>query len=133
MDNSFDVSSLVKDFDEANSFWIEQDVSDFEKSYQFLKTLAAIGKDVPETLYKLYADSTQVSKEVLYTVLSYFEGLELIEIQCDCVGNDKYYCEVPQHNQENVAYENGRKALLEKNNDYIITLEGITDIQDLYR
>ena len=131
MSSRYDVTSLIKDMDEFQPLLNESGLSEVELAYQFLKTLAAVGRDVPETLYKVYASGVAISKTTLYAVSSYFEGAGLINIVCDCYDGGGL-CEKPNH-FNNQAYDNGLGHLRTEDSGYASIIKQIGNIQDLYR
>jgi len=131
MNQEYDVSSIVMDMDETSEALNDASESDVERAYQFLKTLAAIGKEVPETLYKVYAGGVAIPATTLYAVTSYFEGAGLITIICDCYDGGGF-CEKPNH-FNNPSYDNGLNHLEYKNEAIEKIIQHIKNIQDLYR
>jgi hypothetical protein len=131
MTEGYDVTSLVRSMDDSNELLNSNKSSDVERAYQFLKFLAAIGKDSPETLYKVYASGVDVPPTILYAVTSYFEGAGHINIVCDCYDGGGF-CEKPNH-FNNQSYDNGLGHLDSKDIAIEEVAQHIENIRQLFR
>jgi len=131
MSNDYDIDTMCSDvvdvLDELNI----EDYTELDRAYQILKIMAAIGKDIPETMYKVYTSGVVIPREILYGITSYFEGAGLINIVCDCYDGGGF-CEKPYH-IDNKAYDNGLSHLRANDEGYSVICQQIGNYQDLYR
>jgi hypothetical protein len=131
MYQDFDIGLLCKNTLDSQELLNSENFSEIERAYQTLKMLAAIGKDIPETLYKVYTLGVDIPREMLYAITSYFEGAGLVNIVCDCYDGGGY-CEKPNHTYNN-SYDSGLQHLREINDGYTDICKHIENIQETYR
>lgn len=125
-----DTQTLLLDMQEALDVLCEEQATDVARAYWFLKSLAAVGRDVPETLYKIYASGVGIPRETLYAVTSFMEGAGFINIICDCWDGGGL-CEKPSH-FHNGSYDNGLSRLQAEADDYAEIEKQIGNIRGCY-
>jgi hypothetical protein len=131
MSDDCNVDGLCKDITELRSELDTEDFTELDRAFQILKSLSAVGRDIPETMFKVYTAGVGIRRETLYGITSYFEGAGLINIICDCYDGGGF-CEKPHH-IDNKAYDNGLIHLRAEDEGFTKICDQIKNIQDLYR
>ena len=80
-------------FDYMNAFYPLNDIEDVtSRALTATGMIAAKGSGISETMFRFYTSSLQVPDEKWVESISFYSGLGLLEVTCDCSDIDKHYC-----------------------------------------
>lgn len=85
---------------------------------------------LPETFYRLYIANLSTDYSVIYNAASYFSGAGLLDIQCDCLEENKYLCDIHSIN-ESAFYEKAVQDRKDNSPQYTGTKNSILKMRDI--
>lgn len=97
-----------------------------DRAHVLLTTLAAGGQDMPESLFWGYTNECDIAYHVIIPYISYFAGMMLFDVFCDC---DDIDCAIMKKTSTKEWWE-GFDALHEKNESYMISSREIAELMD---
>lgn len=74
---------------QINSEWDHE----YHRAHELCFLLSLDSEPVPETFFRLYAANIECDSTVIENALAFFSGLGLLNVQCDCLPEDKIVCE----------------------------------------
>jgi hypothetical protein len=86
------------------------------------------GSSIPEIFWRLYIAKVDVDFSTLMNISSYFVGAGLLDITCDCRGQDSYLCEISAI-PNNPLYQSGKLDRENMGDNYVMLASKIQSLR----
>lgn len=109
---------------EINNEWEESS----QKAHELCFLLSLDGHEIPETFFRLYACGVDVQEEVIVNALSFFTGMGLIKVNCDCSDEWQSSCEINSISESHF-YEAGKSCVSNKEEVWTNLVDRVTSMR----
>jgi len=107
----------------------EEFETDSECAHEICTLLSVDGNNIPETFFRLYTANLSINQLTMLNAVSYFCGMGLMSVDCDCESHNKSICEI-NIIEDSPFYEKGEQDKFDNSSTWIQVNNSINSLRE---